>query len=144
MTFIVNNKPLYYILQFTWGLLTNLVGLFVFIPLAVFCLVFKKEKVKKFHNNFYIRIGKRWGGFSLGVFIVLGKDQPESSKYHESGHSLQNIVWGPLFPFVIGIPSATRWCYRYLTPKKKHPDYYSIWFEGQATEWGLKYFGGKK
>lgn len=48
-------------------------------------------------------------------------------------------------PFVICIPSATRYWYReYLwkTDKAKYktlPDYDEIWFEGQATKWGETY-----
>ena len=61
---------------------------------------------------------------------------------HEFGHSLQNCLWGPLFPFVIAIPSATRYWYRDISAKKGNKpttDYDAVWFEGQATEWGNKY-----
>ena len=48
-------------------------------------------------------------------------------------------------PFVISIPSAIRYHHRKQIRKKdpekakELPDYDSIWFEGQATEWGKKY-----
>ena len=60
--------------------------------------------------------------------------------YHESGHGIQNLLFGPLMPFVVSIPSAIRYWYReYLMKVKKIkcwnlPDYDSIWFEGTATK----------
>jgi hypothetical protein len=36
----------------------------------------------------------------------------EHTMAHECGHGLQNCIWGPLFPFVIAIPSAVRYWYR--------------------------------
>ena len=140
---IVNNKFLYYLLQFTWGLLMNIVGSLVF----TFLIIFAHKKPKKFHNCWYISVGKRWGGLELGTFFLIDSGESASTKYHESGHAIQNIIWGPLFPFIIGIPSAIRYWYRKLTPNKKHPPYDSIWFEGQATKWGYELngikYGGK-
>ena len=58
---------------------------------------------------------------------------------HEYGHSIQNLWWGWLMPFVICIPSAVRYWYREIRyaigkpPKTKYDD---IWFEGQATKLG--------
>ena len=55
---------------------------------------------------------------------------------------LQNIIWGPLMLFVISIPSLIRfWYIRYLYKKCKSniPDYYSIWFEEQASRWGKEH-----
>jgi hypothetical protein len=61
---------------------------------------------------------------------------------------LQNLIWGPLFPFVIAIPSAIRYWYRELKYYRKglYPDtdYDSIWFEGQATKWGNKVYNRKE
>jgi hypothetical protein len=136
MDYIVKHKKLYYLLQFTWGLLMNIIGAAVFGAL----IVFGKKKPKKFGNCWYISVGKSWGGLELGTFFLTDSRESLSTKYHEAGHGLQNIVWGPLFPFVIGIPSALRYWYRKLTPNKKHKPYDSIWFEGQATEWGRRYY----
>ena len=63
------------------------------------------------------------------------------------GHGIQNLYWGPLMIFVIVIPSVTRfwyrewyWKYRYPKTGKALPPYDSIWFEGQATKLGAKYW----
>lgn len=134
MKHIVSNKKIYYALQFTWGLLANIVGGIVFL----FLKTLYKKKAKKFYNNFYIEVDKPMN-FSIGIFFVVSSNARMSTKLHESGHSLQNVVWGPLFLFVIAIPSFIRYWYRASTPNKKHPDYYSIWFEGQASRWGEEY-----
>lgn len=139
MKTIVKTKWLYYLLQFTWGLPMNIIGALVFAVL----IVFGGKKPVKFHNCWYIEIGKNWGGLELGTFFLVDSSGYEETKYHEAGHALQNIVWGPLFPFVIGIPSAIRYWYFRLTPNKNHPSYDSIWFEGQATAWGRKYYSSE-
>ena len=136
MKYIIKNKWLYYLLQFTWGLLMNIIGGLLFAAL----IIFGKKRPKKFCNCWYIVVGKRWGGLSMGNFMFVSEASRIHTKYHEAGHSLQNIVWGPLWIFVIGIPSALRYWYRKLTPNKKHPHYDSIWFEGQASEWGYRYY----
>ena len=139
MKHIVKNKFLFYLIQFTWGLPMNIIGALVFIIL----IVFFKKKPKKFYNHYYIAVGKNWGGLEFGVFFLCDESETESTLYHEAGHGLQNIVWGVLFPFVIFIPSALRYWYRRLTPEKDHPDYYSIWFEKQASYWGYAYYESK-
>lgn len=73
---------------------------------------------------------------------MCGEDcQSDYLRSHECGHGLQNIILGPLFPFVIAIPSAIKYQYYnrcYKNEKETRP-YDSIWFEGQATRWGQKY-----
>lgn len=140
MMTIVKNKWLYYLLQFTWGIVMNVLGVLVFAVL----IIFGRKRPKKFKNCWYIVVGKNWGGLELGTFFLIDQNEHLSTKYHESGHGLQNIVWGPLFLFVIWIPSAIRYQYRELKyhRKGKNPptDYDDIWFEGQATNWGHKYY----
>lgn len=139
MKFILKHKVLFYILQFTWGLLMNLVGLTVSLAMLI-----SGHKPRKFGNCWYFIVGKCWGGCNMGVcFLTDQLDDPDIKK-HESGHSLQNIIWGPLFIFVIGIPSSLRYLYRefkyYRKGKEPKTDYDAIWFEGQATRFGYKYF----
>lgn len=147
MKYIVKNKWLYYLIQFTWGLPMNIIGGLVFLVL----IIFFKKKPQRFHNCWYIVMGDYWGGVSFGTFFILDEDLSEHTMYHESGHGLQNLVWGPLMPFVICLPSAIRYWYReYLVKSGKKagywalPDYDSIWFEGQASKWGKKYYKGEE
>lgn len=136
MRFIVKHKWLFYLIQFTWGLLMNVIGGLVFLGLIIY-----GKKPKRFYNNFYIVIGKNWGGLELGIFFLIDEHESERTKYHEAGHGLQNLIFGIFTPFLVSIPSAIRYWYRNLTPNKKHPPYDSIWFENQATKWGYKYYG---
>lgn len=143
---------LFYLLSFTWGAIMSFIGLIVIGICA--CL----GKVKIFHNRLYGHFGNGWGGLELGCFFVCSNDCVGNDRLcgHECGHGLQNILWGPLFPFVIGIPSALRYwwreliCYKYKKHRdnpesfwykkyKEMPPYDAIWFENQATEWGKKY-----
>lgn len=53
------------------------------------------------------------------MFFVRGIDCPGVAP-HEYGHGIQHLWWGPLFPFVIGIPSAARyWLREQKTQKDK-------------------------
>lgn len=131
------NKPLYYILSFTWGLPLNLIGGIVSIILLML-----GYRPKKFGWCYYFEIGHGWGGCELGLVFLCAKNSTERIKAHEFGHSIQNCFFGFLMPFIICIPSAIRYWYREW--KKAHgksnlPLYDSIWFEGQATRLGLKY-----
>lgn len=137
---IINNTGLFYLLQFTWGLAMNIIGALVF----AFLIIFRKKQVKKYHSHFYIVVGKtEWGGLNLGLFFLVDKTEHLVHKYHEAGHGLQNIVYGPLFPFLVAIPSAIRYHYRNYRIKKglgNKNRYSDIWFEKQADEWGFKYY----
>jgi len=113
-----------------------------------FCILFLKGKVHKNGYSYIVEIGGNWGGLDLGAVALCGgytttcKDENwfQHTRRHEFGHSLQNLIWGPLFPFVIAIPSAIRYNYQNWRSKKglENKDYDAIWFEGQATKWGTK------
>lgn len=134
------NKFIFYLLSFTWGLPMTLIGCIVSLILLI-----TGHKPKKYGYSWYFEIGNNWGGLELGVVFLTNKNPSTYIKNHELGHGIQNCYWGPLFPFVISIPSAIRYWYReYLVRSKKKkwselPDYDSIWFEGDATKRGTKF-----
>lgn len=135
---------LYWVAQCTWGILMTSIGLIV----TGFCILFLRGKVHRNGYSYIVEIGGDWGGLEFGAFSLCGgytTSCPDEewfyhTRCHEFGHSLQNIIWGPLYPFVIGIPSIIRYHYRNYRRNKglENPDYDSIWFEGQATNWGTK------
>lgn len=136
-------NKLYNVLTFTWGIFPNVIAAVFIVP--IFTLVFK---IKKDPVRFETRYGRwvfiggdRWGGLSMGNFIFMAKSAASGAHTirHEIGHSLQNILWGPLWLFVVGIPSFLRYWYRETPLYKKKTNYDDIWFEGQATAWGTKY-----
>lgn len=135
-------KFLMYFLSLTWGLPITLIGLLVALALLI-----AGYKPQVFSGFIYFEVGERWGGFSLGLMFVVDKSSGNSSKRHEIGHGIQNAMFGIFMPFIVSIPSCLRYWYReYLVKsgKKKEtelPNYYSIWFEKQATELGNKWGG---
>ena len=138
---LIMKRVIFYILSFTWGIIMSFIGLIV--------MIIPFGHYHTYHGRLYKTVSKGWGGVSLGCFFLCGEDcQYEELMCHECGHGLQNIIWGPLFPFVIAIPSAIRyWYYEIQTKKGKtfSDDWYdSAWFEGQATRWGIEYIISNK
>ena len=136
----MKSKFWFYFLSCTWGLPMTLIGAIVSL-----CLMIVGYKPKKYGYCVHFVIGKKWGGLSLGPFMITDSKENRSLKAHEHGHSIQNCFFGPLMPFVVCIPSAIRYWYReYLvrSGRKKHselPDYDSVWYEGSATTLGTKF-----
>ena len=137
-------KVLYWIGQLTWGIVMSLIGLIT----ALICILFLKGKAHKNGYTIIIEVGGNWGGINLGCISLCGgyttvcsdENWFQHTRRHEFGHSLQNLIFGPLFPFIVAIPSAIRYHYQNYRSKKGLPnkEYDAIWFEGQATRWGTK------
>lgn len=187
----------FWFIQCTWGLITTVIG-----AIATLALIIIGKKPKHIGPVVYIETGRGWGGVSLGGFFFCGENSAKELKLHECGHTLQNLLLGPLFPFLVAIPSATRYWlrefkshltkslfnliylaitlilttvgaiifgpviegFKWLTivfevlrlyfllvsiwmsaieiPRydKGPVNYYSIWFEKQASKWGEKVF----
>ena len=142
----------YWILQLTWGIIITISGLFV----SLFILIFMHKKAH-FHKNGFswiIEIGDNWGGLELGAIALCGsyaqKDSPcyspnwyEHTRRHEFGHTIQNIILGPLYIFIVGLPSVCRYWYQYFKARKGQDlpdDWYDCkaWFEYTASSWGTK------
>lgn len=133
----MKNKFLYYFLSCTWGIIMTLIGATVALALLV-----TGHKPIKNGGQIMFKVGKNWGGVSLGLVVLTSCPDSLSVTNHEFGHSFQNCWWGPLFPFVIAIPSVIRYWHRELQYRRGTPpqtDYDDIWFEGQATKLGNKY-----
>jgi hypothetical protein len=137
-----NFNKLYYVLTFTWGIIPNIIGMFIAL---FFKIVFKSKSEVKYGRYVFVGGNTSWGGLSMGNFVFMCPSAARGTHTicHEIGHSLQNIIWGPLWIFAIGIPSFTRYWYRetpaYMNHPEKYTDYDAIWFEGQATKWGTQY-----
>lgn len=100
-------KALFYVLSFTWGLPMTLIGLVVSLVLLI-----AGYKPKKHGWCYYFEVGVGWGGLELGVIFLTSETTSKRTRNHEHGHALQNCIWGPLFPFVVSIPSAIRYWLR--------------------------------
>ena len=120
-------------LSFTWGLPVTLAGC-----VAALAVRIAGYGCSRFGYCYLFRIGRGWGGFSLGIFIFASEDLDERLLWHEHGHGVQNCIFGPAMLFVVSIPSVVRYWYRRLSKKKTHRPYESAWFEAQATKKGLR------
>ena len=131
------NKLLFYAISFTWGLPMTLIGC-----IAAIALIATGHKPKKWGYCYYFEVGYGWGGVNLGPIFLVNKNASKYTKSHELGHGLQNCYFGPMMPFVVCIPSAVRYWYRNIRRKLGKPcktNYYSIWFEAQASELGNEF-----
>lgn len=133
--FVAKHPILFYILNFTWGLLYTLIGLIIFIVMLPF------GKIKKFEYVLYLRtrINGGWG-FEQGITFMVSKDSDYLYvQKHELGHTIQNAVLGPFQLFIVAIPSVIRYWYRYIHERKGKEfktTYDEIWFEYTANELG--------
>lgn len=140
--FLMKHMWLYYILNYTWGIITTLLGWIV----IGFIHIFLRKKIiesGKFGPCHYVIVGNNWGGLELGVnFLVadnMGSSWTQHTKEHESGHTFQNAIFGVFAIFLIYLPSAIRYWYQRLI-KGSHKAYDSIWFEGSASTVGNYYY----
>jgi len=98
------NHIVYWILQWTWGIIQNIIG-------AIIWLVVKftvRNGKTIMYRGAFLTPWKLKSSLGIGMFIFLGNWDSEYSRkvmVHEYGHTLQSIIVGPLFLFVIGIPS---------------------------------------
>ena len=145
---------MFWVVSLTWGIIMTSIGLIATGSLNLVKLIaklFKKDLKIKTHTNgcsLITEVGGNWGGVELGAVALCGnysKSSPswfDHTRKHEFGHAVQHLIFGPLFIFIVAIPSATRyWYQRIMQGKGKHfaSDWYdSIWFEGGATRWGTK------
>lgn len=147
LKFIAKHTLLFYLVSFTWGFIASFIGLLIMIPFLI------TGKVRSWNKRIYGVFPKSFGsgwGFEMGCFYFTSYDceNIDSLRYHEMGHGLQNLIFGPLQLFISTIPSIIRFWYRDLkyerkglTPPTKYDD---IWFEETATNWGKYVYGNIK
>ena len=97
---------LFYFISFTWGIIMSVIG-----SLTTLILLILGNKPKRYRCAWYFTIGESWGGINLGPCFIVGSCNT-SVIPHEYGHGMQNCILGPLFPFIIALPSLIRAGYR--------------------------------
>lgn len=124
-------KALFYIVQWTWGIIQNLIGLVLFL-----CLIGRR------HRTFHGAVVTTWklgSSLSLGMFVFTARPYDLRLIQHEYGHTVQSLILGPIWSFVIGLPSLI-WCGCFEKwREKKGVDYYSFYTESWANKLGRKY-----
>ncbi len=135
---------MFYVWQFTWGLPVNIIGLIAFL------IMLPKHRRERFCNAIVTYVPGKFGGVSLGIFIFMAEGRDKQWEYdtriHEYGHTIQCLLLGVFYWFVIGIPSAI-WCnfppcvkYR----KKNDVSYYALYCEKWANLWGERWSNRKR
>lgn len=122
----------YLFLSFTWGIIQTVIGV---IALAAFASA--GYPIERNRHGWLIRAGTGWGGISFGPVAIVSRTANDYVEAHEFGHSIQNCYYGPFALVLVSIPSVIRyWIFKL---KRTNIDYYSIWFEKEASELGGLY-----
>ena len=73
--------------------------------------------------------------FSCGPIIFVTPDCDDNTIRHETGHSVQSLIFGPLFHIVVTIPSVLRFFIK-RSKNLDHDWYLSAWPENSAEKLG--------
>ncbi len=95
------------------------------VSLVILPFMGKVKKIEYRHYNFAFMGEKMRGAISLGPFSILSKRDAcsEESIAHElDGHTVDSKIFGPLYLFVIGIPSLFNAMFHYT---KCYYDFYT-------------------
>ena len=130
-------KAGYTALQWTWGLPQTAAG-------AVLYLKHRNDE----HFSYRGATATVWNsdrGVSLGKFIFVPAKSSEFLIDHEYGHTIQSLILGPMYLFLVGAPSMAWNRLPYFANKRKKTgrSYYSALFERTANQLGAKVTGGK-
>lgn len=134
----------YILIQCTWGILQTLLGF------AVFIVNIKQKHY--FYKGAIITETASPSSVSLGMFVFTTKtpmpdkrvenripDEELSGRLlvHEYGHTIQSMIFGPLYLIVMGIPS-TLWGFLPVCQKKRDRgvSYFSFFTERFANYLG--------
>lgn len=139
-------KSLYTAAQWTWGLPQTLAGAGLYL---------RHRKDPHFdYNGAKVTAWDRDSGVSLGKFIFVPAEKRRQSGSgdrknvkvnsflleHEYGHTIQSLLLGPAYLFLVGIPSFAWNRLPYFDRKRKETgkSYYSAVFERTASEFGSR------
>ena len=143
---MIFKRILYIFIQCTWGIVQTLLGFIVFL--------FNIRSKHYFYHGAIVTERKSPSSVSLGLFVFVTsspmKDKrvknkiPDDELYgillvHEYGHTIQSLIFGPLYLIVMGIPS-TLWGFLPCFQKKREKDvsYFSFFTERFANYLGEK------
>ena len=103
------------IVLYAWQLPQNLLGLLILLAL-------KGETRHRLGSIRFYFLDAFPGGITLGEYIIVGTKQ-ELTVRHEFGHVLQSRMLGPLYLFVVGLPSLIHaWLNGYIGCCRRHQE----------------------
>lgn len=104
------------------------------IALIMWPFLGEKTLIADRHHNLCYKGENMSGGISLGPIAYVSKylaKKPEGISHEVDGHTYDSKMFGPLYLFIIGIPSIV-WAWLYNS--KKHC-YYDFYTEKRANRW---------
>lgn len=117
-----------YFALFIWQILQNLVGFgfWMYFKLRGDVETVVKNKYSRVYKSKYMR-----GGISLGsfAFVSINYAKRETIVRHEQGHMHDSKTMGPLYFFIIGIPSLLNAFFHFTKC------YYDFYTEKLANHW---------
>lgn len=137
---------IYVLIQCSWGIFQTLLGFVVFL--------FNIKNKHFFYNGAIVTERATPSSVALGMFVFTTanpmKDKKAENKIpdeelskrllvHEYGHTVQSLIFGPLYLIVMGIPS-TLWGFLPYFQKKRNNgiSYFSFFTESFANYLGEK------
>jgi hypothetical protein len=116
------------IILFIWEILQNIIGLILTLFYKTTEEIEYKDRIIRYCKGFP-------GGISLGSYIFVGTKNTKTIA-HEYGHSIQSKWLGPLYLFIVGIPSIV-WAGLYGSVIKPTTNgYYKFYTEKWADKIG--------
>ena len=126
------------VLIMIWGIPQNLFGLIMIVIYHTFGQV-KGIDFDEKHGVWYVNLYDHFlCSFTLGQIVFLDEWANEVDTKHEYGHTIQSIIFGPLYLLIVGIPSLIN-NIKSRIDKKFISKYYNTWPENNAD-----YFGNVK
>lgn len=139
-------QTFYRLLQWTWGLPQTLAGFIVY-------LMHRSCQHYAFQGA-VVTVWKSKSSLSLGMFLFVSDDpfcyypqmreafsEEAFSKrliIHEYGHTIQSLIFGPLYLLAVGVPSIA-WSFLPVFVKKRETEkisYFSVYPERWANHLG--------
>jgi hypothetical protein len=130
------------IMRCIWELPQNIVGIIVWLIIR-----HKITRVEIIHKRLFFQTHNF--GISLGSFVFWSNSNDAivsiapKNKEHEYGHTIQSLIFGPLYLILVGIPSISRVVYSsiyYRLNKIKWANYYNGYPENWADKLGMKHY----
>lgn len=126
------SKVLKFLSDWMWQLPQNLLG-------VLYKKILKDSiiaRVNADNNEYKCYLKRSKGGVTLGKYIFISQDYRDKERVikHESGHTKQSLILGPLYLIIIGIPSITWAGLIHKLPWFKDKDYYWFYTESWANK----------
>ena len=119
-------------LLFVWQLPQALIGLSIYLVTRIEPIEYTNDHTGM--TALWIPID--WGAcWSLGPFVFAYPEATDDTLKHETGHSVQSLILGPLYLFVVAIPSVFLFWWR-RGFKKSEEWYYDHYPENWANKLG--------